>query len=791
MNSKRDKTLRACLPFLFVLFLMVDTSFSANTTLLGRWAGGRCRAVYARNDTVYFGSGDTLKIVDFTEPATPVEVGSVILPEQLRDIVVNSNYIYVADWNSGLRIIDISDPAIPTEISSYQFEGVASKIAVRGCYAYLADGINLRILDITDPANPSVILDYDHSGNASTDVVVVVVDFAYILDYWGILSIVDISDPTAPVWLGQSNIGEAAQGLAIQGDYAYGQSFYGDGLQIINISDPTNPTLAGFDDKYTSYGLDVSGAFAYIADGGDGLWIVDIRTPAQPVEVGDFNTGSSARDVFVSGRVAYVASYDAGLYVIRNDVVLEDQYIPEVVWNQTYEGSIYDFTNTSDGGYILTGELNESVLLIKTDAAGDTLWIKAVELGTSSKGASIKQTSDGGFIIAGSITTSTTELFLLKTNQAGDSLWTRTYGSTSSYMNEQRVQETMDGGFLIAGVPNNLIKTNLNGEMVWTRAIRCASAIQASDGNYVIAASVDIPVPDWEDSEAISWLKINENGDTLWFNHGNVVDGARGTIVSEAPNGGFIVLGYETIDVDGGPVLYRVGSSGEIPWRQYPPTGEIYSEYYGTGSYVVPHRDGTFLTARSFIYEHNYPGSRGQIGIFDDNGTLLWEAPFMATSFNQCVRVLGLEEEDGFLTVGISRDADLVTTTHFIKKVDFNEIPDDPPEEPEIACLVDTTEQPPDPDPIPVPEESSLDNNFPNPFNSSTTISYAVKAGGIVTIRVYDLSGAEIQTLLSEFHDYGTYEVVFNGLQLPSGIYFYHMQTGNGFSQTKKMGLIK
>jgi len=146
---------------LISFFALLTTLFSqvrTNTTLLGQWSGGRCRAVYAENDIAYFGSGDTLKIVDFTIPSEPAELGSIILPTQLRDVTVNGDYAYVADWTDGLRIINISDPSNPIESGSYHTEGEnpdirAEKIEVRGNYAYLAEGAGgLRILDVSDHA---------------------------------------------------------------------------------------------------------------------------------------------------------------------------------------------------------------------------------------------------------------------------------------------------------------------------------------------------------------------------------------------------------------------------------------------------------------------------------------------------------------------------------------------------------------------------------------------------------------------------------------------------------------
>ena len=88
------------------------------------------------------------------------------------------------------------------------------------------------------------------------------------------------------------------------------------------------------------------------------------------------------------------------------------------------------------------------------------------------------------------------------------------------------------------------------------------------------------------------------------------------------------------------------------------------------------------------------------------------------------------------------------------------------------------------------PETFSLSQNYPNPFNPSTKIQYSVNSTQKVTLKVYDLLGREIATLLNEEKAAGNYEVVFDGSALPSGIYFYKLQAGN-FIETKKMVLLK
>lgn len=91
---------------------------------------------------------------------------------------------------------------------------------------------------------------------------------------------------------------------------------------------------------------------------------------------------------------------------------------------------------------------------------------------------------------------------------------------------------------------------------------------------------------------------------------------------------------------------------------------------------------------------------------------------------------------------------------------------------------------------IPIVNKFSLEQNYPNPFNPSTTIKFAIPERNFVTIKVYDVLGNEVATLVNEEKPTGEYEVEFSGKELPSGIFFYKLEAGK-YSETKKMILVK
>jgi hypothetical protein len=89
-----------------------------------------------------------------------------------------------------------------------------------------------------------------------------------------------------------------------------------------------------------------------------------------------------------------------------------------------------------------------------------------------------------------------------------------------------------------------------------------------------------------------------------------------------------------------------------------------------------------------------------------------------------------------------------------------------------------------------IPTEYSLDQNYPNPFNPNTTIKFQIPQDGLVTLKVYDILGAEVATLFNEEKSVGRYEVNFDASSLASGVYLYRIQV-NDFVSTKKMILMK
>jgi TolB-like protein len=165
---------------------------------------------------------------------------------------------------------------------------------------------------------------------------------------------------------------------------------------------------------------------------------------------------------------------------------------------KTYGGTSDDMARfvqqTSDGGYIVAGRTysfgvgSYNIFFIKTDANGNIIWAKTYGGEFDDKASSVQQTSDGGYIVAGytvSFGDGDWNIFLIKTDAKGNIQWAKTYGGTS-YDEAFSVQQTSDGGYIVAGLTRSfgaggadifLIKTDARGNIGSCSIVEDASPI--------------------------------------------------------------------------------------------------------------------------------------------------------------------------------------------------------------------------------------------------------------------------------------------------------------------------
>lgn len=295
-----------------------------------------------------------LQVIDITDPANPILVGTLDTPVAALGVAVDGDHAFIADSTTGLLVIDVSDPTFPALLGTYDTPGFASRVAVAGDLAFVADlSGDLQVVDVSNPLLPAGIGSLSTLGSVND--VAVDGNYVYLADTSAGLIAVDISDPTNPAIAGILVTGGGALGLVVDGDHV----FFADdsqGLKIIDVSDPTSPFLAGsFDTPNRAYDVAVAGDKAYVADGATGLMVLDISNPASPTLRDSFNTTGTARDVAVAGTHAFIAGDFSGLQVIEVSARMELAFAslvgtPGNAWDVEVDGNYAYVAADGSGG---------------------------------------------------------------------------------------------------------------------------------------------------------------------------------------------------------------------------------------------------------------------------------------------------------------------------------------------------------------------------------------------------------------------------------------------------------
>jgi protein involved in ribonucleotide reduction len=191
--------------------------------------------------------------------------------------------------------------------------------------------------------------------------------------------------------------------------------------------------------------------------------------------------------------------------------LLKTDELGNTVWDTTF-GDLGDIGlsvhQTSDGGYIAVGRGGGRVLLLRVDASGNEVWDKTFGGATDNAGCSVQPTSDGGYVIAGWTYfhgARNRDVWLVKTDSSGNEVWDETFGGSGDDWGSS-VEQTSDGGYVIAGSTSSygagdadvwLIKTDASGNKVWDKTFGGTgddegnSVQQTPDGGYIITGETD------------------------------------------------------------------------------------------------------------------------------------------------------------------------------------------------------------------------------------------------------------------------------------------------------------
>jgi len=285
----------------------------------------------------------------------------------------------------------------------------------------------------------------------------------------------------------------------------------------------------------------------------------------------------------------YLFSFSVVIILLSAILIPAFPQPPDVAWLQHYGGAYkqhcYDMRQTSDGGFILTGNSRETpssyenLYLVRTDQMGDTLWSRVYPKVQSQVGRSVQETPEGDFIVGGTLTylNGYDDMYLIKTNANGDTLWTKTYGGQYDESCFS-VQVTSDGGYIFAGNSTSfgtscdvyVVKTDADGDVEWQRVYdggtdeNCNDIQQTSDGGYIIAGRR------WTYNNSFDafLIKTDGAGDTLWtYNYGGE-EANEAHAVRLTSDGGYVLTGYSESPNGYDVYLVKTDSLGNEEWSR-------------------------------------------------------------------------------------------------------------------------------------------------------------------------------------------------------------------------------
>jgi hypothetical protein len=316
---------------------------------------GWANAVVVDGGYAYIADSDSgLTVVDLSDPADPQVVATVDTPGTALGVDVVDAIAYVADYTGGLRLFDVSNPTAASPLGSTDTPGDARKVVVSGTTAFVADNAGgLTVVDVSSSSSPSVVtsfpltgiaLDVDVSGSMAAV-------STGLSERQAGLEIIDITDPAAPALLGRVEVAGLGYGVAatIDGEtvyliragyYWFPQDQHYVGLEIVDISSPSEPQLLGgtplrlpTDTLAHSYGVCVLGSQAICGSGDGGLNFVDAENPSHPFYLGYIPM--TAEDVVMDGDYFYIAAREYGLIVVDSAAIPEVPFPTGYAWRVT------------------------------------------------------------------------------------------------------------------------------------------------------------------------------------------------------------------------------------------------------------------------------------------------------------------------------------------------------------------------------------------------------------------------------------------------------------------------
>ena len=332
---------------------------------------------------------------------------------------------------------------------------------------------------------------------------------------------------------------------------------------------------------------------------------------------------------------------------------------------------------SNDGGYMLVGQTQSTstsptqALIIRVDSTGNMMWNRTYGGTNTSLLLGIVQTSDVGFVVAGTLNVTSENFWLFKIDSSGNMLWENTYGGT--YDEElYAITQTNDGGYLLAGLTKSfdsgdlwMVKTDGSGTELWTQrygtdGTDCGyGVVKTGDGGYALTGQTNY---------TYCWLVRTDSAGLMQWNKtfGSDALTTRGQKLVQTNDSGYAICGYANLVPSGNNDFYlaKTDSLGNLEWNK-----TFGGEGQEFGRAIVKSNDGGYVLAG---YTETYGAGVRDAWLVktDSNGTMQWNQTLGGTSAD-VANSLVITSDGGYAIAG-STDSYGPTRSFFLAKVDSN-----------------------------------------------------------------------------------------------------------------------
>ncbi len=490
-------------------------------------------------------------------------------------------------------------------------------------------------------------------------------------------------------------------------------------------------------------------------------------------------------------------------------------------------------------------ESNASTSPDNTDLAGDATdlskgFVTFERIFGSPEGdgvGSVRETADGGFLLAGSITRLDQEYSdasLIKTDRYGQVEWSQWYGQEEWSEGLSVGIPLAEGGYIAVGSHANsqqrlepniyAIKTDASGTLVWEKsygksdfkADAGSDIIPTGDGGFLIAGYTQTQ----QDKNAYL-IKINASGVVLWEKTYGGAGGEDIDSIRPTADGGYVFVGSTSTNATGGSsdfdiYLVKIGSTGEVVWeKKYggtdwdraggfiltPDGGYLIAGYTASPEFGAVARDAYLLKLDASatkewqqLYGWEHKDGASEVIATDDGGYLLvggseryYDATFLTWRSDLYVvktdgagkevwsKTFGGIQEEGASCVRLVSDGGYIISGSTSSYSKDSDVYFIKLRQDGAFTAVETH-------PLESPGRFILEQNYPNPFNDRTLLRYQLPQDSPVRLQVFNLRGELIANVVDEVKKAGTYQVSFAAGDLASGLYVIRIQTNQGFS---------